>query len=81
MHEGSSHQQAHRESPHHVKVPFTIGVTPSLVKRVALKGALAHGAYVVLHGHREERQGEEEDMVEERKNKCRTGLNSDCGEN
>lgn len=87
MHEGSNQQQANCETPHHVKMPFTIGVTPSLVKRVALKGALAHSAHVVLHVHVKEGgvkgrdRKQEEDMVEERKYKGRAGLNSDCGEN
>lgn len=72
------------KTPHHVKMPFTIGVTPSLVKRVALKGALAHSAHVVLHVHvkeggvKDRDRKQEEDMVEERKYK---GLNSDCGKN
>lgn len=50
-HEGSDRQQANCESPHHVNMPFTVGVTSSLVKRVALKGALAYSAQVVLHVH------------------------------
>lgn len=63
MHQGSAHQRADCETPHHVKMPFTIGVTPSLVKRVALKGALAHSAHVVLQqggrgkGKREKTRG------------------------
>lgn len=83
MHEGSNQQQADCGSPHHVKMPLTIGVTPSLVKRVALKGALAHSAHVVLRVHVKagrgkgrERKGKE-DMVEERKYKSRAGPNSD----
>lgn len=87
MHEGSNQQQANCESPHHVKMPLTIGATPSLVKRVALKGALAHSAHVVLHVHVKEGGGKgrerkrKEDTVEERKYKSRAGLNSDCGQN
>lgn len=49
MHDGSNQHQASCYTPHHVKMSLTIGATNSLVKRVALKGALAHRAHMVLN--------------------------------
>lgn len=58
-------QRGNGGSPHHVKMPLTIGVTPSLVKRVALKGPLAHSAHVVLHVHKKEGGVEGRDRKQE----------------
>lgn len=88
MYEGSTQHQAHSQSSHHVKMSLTIGATSSLVKRVALKGALAHSAHVVLHGagarvvkHDETENTGRACMAEERKYKGRAGLYWDRGEN
>lgn len=35
-------------SPHHVEVSLTIGMTTSLIERVALKGPLTHSAHMML---------------------------------
>lgn len=88
MQEGSTQYQAHCQTPHHVKMSVTIGATSSLVKWVALKGALAHSAHVVLHGagarvvnHDETENTRRTYMAEERKYKGRAGLYWDRGEN
>lgn len=58
---------------------FAIGATPSLVKRVALKGALAHSAHVVLHVHVKEggvkvRDRENEEHIEKKTGSTKAGL-------